>query len=169
VSTAVQALDELVAFADAAERQDPKLQQLAMEIADIRRRYPRAKIITYTEYTDSQQSVVQALREAEVDPILTMCGDDPDNIRLQITDRFRTQDGLVLVSSDAAAEGLNLHERCHHLIQPELPFNPNRLDQRNGCIDNSTTQSSTICSCGAPSRSTSSCGSSPSTSVSGRD
>ncbi len=88
VSTVVQALDELVALADAAERQDPKLQQLAMEIADIRRRYLRANIIIYTEYIDSQQAVVQALREAEVDPILTMCGDDPDNVRMQITDRF---------------------------------------------------------------------------------
>ena len=135
VSTVVQALDELVALADAAERQDPKLQQLAMEVADIRRGYARANIIIYTEYTDSQQAMVQALREAEVDPIVTMCGDDPDNVRMQITDRFRTQDGLVLVSTDAAAEGLNLHERCHHLIHLELPFNPNRLEQRNGRID----------------------------------
>jgi hypothetical protein len=40
-----------------------------------------------------------------------------------------------LVSTDASAEGLNLHDRCHHLIHLELPFNPNRLEQRNGRID----------------------------------
>ena len=39
------------------------------------------------------------------------------------------------MSTDASAEGLNLHERCHHLIHVELPYNPNRIEQRNGRID----------------------------------
>jgi len=30
---------------------------------------------------------------------------------------------------------LNLHARCHHLLHLELPYNPNRLEQRNGRID----------------------------------
>ncbi|MBI3800828.1 MAG: SWF/SNF helicase family protein [Deltaproteobacteria bacterium] len=58
-----------------------------------------------------------------------------EHVCSQVTERFRTQDNLVLVSTDAAAEGLNLHDRCHHLIHLELPFNPNRLEQRNGRID----------------------------------
>jgi SNF2 family DNA or RNA helicase len=37
-------------------------------------------------------------------------------------------------STDATAEGLNLHERCHQLNHLELPCNPNRLEQRNGRI-----------------------------------
>jgi hypothetical protein len=64
-----------------------------------------------------------------------MTGDDDDKTRGSVTDRFRCQAGLILLSSDAAAEGLNLHQRCHHLIHLELPFNPNRLEQRNGRID----------------------------------
>ena len=28
-----------------------------------------------------------------------------------------------------------MHQRCHHLIHLELPFNPNRMEQRNGRID----------------------------------
>jgi hypothetical protein len=64
-----------------------------------------------------------------------MCGDDPEKKRTETTARFRTEDNLVLISTDAAAEGLNLHQRCHHLIHLELPFNPNRLEQRNGRID----------------------------------
>jgi len=63
------------------------------------------------------------------------CGDDDEKTRTKVTDRFRREDGLVLVSTDASAEGLNLHEKCHHLIHLELPFNPNRLEQRNGRID----------------------------------
>jgi hypothetical protein len=84
---------------------------------------------------DSQQAAAQALREAGVGEVLTMSGEDDAHARGKITDRFRAQSNLVLVSTDTAAEGLNLHERCHHLIHLELPFNPNRLEQRNGRID----------------------------------
>ena len=41
----------------------------------------------------------------------------------------------MLVSTDSLAEGLNLHQRCFHLIHLDLPYNPNRLEQRNGRID----------------------------------
>jgi superfamily II DNA/RNA helicase len=58
-----------------------------------------------------------------------------DGARGRITERFRSESGLILVSTDASAEGLNLHQRCHNLIHLELPFNPNRLEQRNGRID----------------------------------
>jgi hypothetical protein len=51
---------------------------------------------------------------------------------MRITERFRTRHNQVLVSTDASAEGLNLQERCYHLIHAELPWNPNRLEQRNG-------------------------------------
>src|SRR5208283_4057267 len=70
-----------------------------------------------------------------VGTVLTMSGEDDEKTRTNVTTRFRTEHRLVLVSTDAAAEGLNLHQRCHHLIHLELPFNPNRLEQRNGRID----------------------------------
>jgi hypothetical protein len=41
----------------------------------------------------------------------------------------------VLVATDTASEGINLHEQCHRLVHMEVPFNPNRLEQRNGRID----------------------------------
>src|SRR5207253_7584136 len=74
-------------------------------------------------------------QRAGLGEVLTMSGDDDDRTRSAITEHFRTRDGLVLVSTDAAAEGLNLQARCHHLLHLELPFNPNRLEQRNGRID----------------------------------
>ena len=42
---------------------------------------------------------------------------------------------IILVSTNSMAEGLNLHQRCFHLIHLDLPYNPNRLEQRNGRID----------------------------------
>lgn len=131
----VVALDDLVSLAADALAQDPKLQQLLGEIRSIRKEEPEANILIYTEYVDSQTAAVEFLRSAGVGEILTLRGDDPYAARTETTDRFRTQSNLVLVSTDASAEGLNLHERCHQLIHLELPFNPNRLEQRNGRID----------------------------------
>lgn len=52
--------------------------------------------------------------------------------RSRTTPRLSTEDQLVLVSTDATAEGLNLHSRCFNLVHVELPYNPNRLELRNG-------------------------------------
>ena len=41
----------------------------------------------------------------------------------------------ILICTDAAREGINLQTRCHDLIHVDLPWNPSRLQQRNGRID----------------------------------
>ncbi|NLE36763.1 MAG: DEAD/DEAH box helicase [Pirellulaceae bacterium] len=136
VSNVVEHLEELIGLADDAESQDPKLDRLIAEIAAIRQAEPRANVLVYSEYVDSQQAAARALKAVpRIGAVLTMSGDDGDLQRAAITERFRNEDNLVLVSTDSAAEGLNLHQRCHHLIHLELPFNPNRLEQRNGRID----------------------------------
>lgn len=135
VSNVLEHLDELVSLADAASQQDPKLAELVKLIKDIRKEETAASILVYTEYVDSQRVVVAALKQASIGTVVSMSGEDNDRQRAAVTERFRTQEGLVLVSTDSAAEGLNLHQRCHHLIHLELPFNPNRLEQRNGRID----------------------------------
>lgn len=131
----VAALDDLVALADRALPLDPKLAQLVAEIRSIRAAEPGVNVLVYTEYTDTLEVAAEALDRAGLGPVLTMRGDHGEAERMATTERFRSQDRLVLVSTDAAAEGLNLHQRCHHLIHLELPFNPNRLEQRNGRID----------------------------------
>ncbi len=135
VTSVVEALDSLVELAENAADQDPKLDELARQIAEIRQQEPRANVLVYTEYTDSQLAARKFLEARGFKNILTMSGDDDDAARGKVTASFRTRDDLILVSTDAAAEGLNLHQRCHHLIHLELPFNPNRLEQRNGRID----------------------------------
>jgi hypothetical protein len=141
-------LESLVALAEQAASHDPKIFALFGELAEIRKAEPHANVLVYTEYTTSQDAVAKALKDAGYN-VLTLSGDDPygsaksdgdkadDELRTrtEITDRFRNADGIVMVCTDAAAEGLNLHQRCHHLIHLELPFNPNRLEQRNGRID----------------------------------
>ena len=48
---------------------------------------------------------------------------------------FAKPEFILLVSTDAASEGLNLQDHCHRVIHYELPFNPNRMLQRQGRVD----------------------------------
>lgn len=43
--------------------------------------------------------------------------------------------GTVLLATDAAGEGLNLHHNCRIVVNLELPWNPIRLEQRIGRVD----------------------------------
>ncbi|MCA0454913.1 MAG: DEAD/DEAH box helicase [Chloroflexi bacterium] len=119
----------------ASRAHDVKLDVLLNEIKQIRQLEPQTNILVYTEYVDSLMAAQEQLKAAKVGKIVTITGNDSSEQRQQITHQFRTQDNLILISTDTSAEGLNLHDRCHHLIHLELPWNPNRLEQRNGRID----------------------------------
>jgi superfamily II DNA or RNA helicase len=41
----------------------------------------------------------------------------------------------ILIATDAAREGLNLQAHCWNLFHYDLPWNPSRLEQRNGRVD----------------------------------
>lgn len=134
------ALQAVAALAREARSEDPKLHALVSAVREIRATEPEANVLVYTEYADSMVAAHDALvaersRGGLVGQVLMLSGDDAEAARALITARFTREDGLVLVSTDASAEGLNLHARCHHLIHLELPYNPNRLEQRNGRID----------------------------------
>ncbi len=60
---------------------------------------------------------------------------DSERERTRAAERCAEKDDIILVSTDSLAEGLNLHQRCFNLIHLDLPYNPNRLEQRNGRID----------------------------------
>lgn len=133
-------LEDLMALADRALSQDPKLETTLEVLLHIRSVEPRANVLIYTEYTDSQEALKSVLDKAVGEGRLTgtvvsLNGDDDVATRKKVTDEFMSRDDLILVSTDATAEGLNLQRQCHHLIHLELPYNPNRLEQRNGRID----------------------------------
>jgi superfamily II DNA or RNA helicase len=130
---AAAALRTLIALGEAAAPQDPKLAALLLEIRLIRLQHPGANVLVYTEYADSQRAAVEAL--AELGGILAISGICSEQERSGAAERFAAEDGLILISTDSLAEGLNLHQRCFHLIHLDLPYNPNRLEQRNGRID----------------------------------
>lgn len=141
VTSSVDVLKNILAKAERAISHDLKVEQLMVEIRQIRNAEPRANILIYTEYVDSLRVIEERIRQEKLGAVLTIHGGAQDEnqpikvSRKTVTEQFRSKDNLILVSTDAAAEGLNLHDRCHHLIHFELPWNPNRLEQRNGRID----------------------------------
>ena len=69
--------------------------------------------------------------------ITIMHGQLPDTAQQEIVERFgRREDPLrLLLCSDVASEGLNLHYFCHRLVHFDLPWSLMVFQQRNGRID----------------------------------
>ncbi len=133
----VAALATLIRLGEAAAPYDPKLSAMLHEVREIRAAYPATNILVYTEYADSQLAALRALRRAHdiEGEVLAISGLDPEPERARVAECCAERDGIILISTDSMAEGLNLQRRCFHLIHLDLPYNPNRLEQRNGRID----------------------------------
>jgi hypothetical protein len=55
--------------------------------------------------------------------------------RRAAAEAFTTGTARLLLATDAASEGLNLHRRCRLVVNLELPWTPTRLEQRVGRVD----------------------------------
>jgi superfamily II DNA or RNA helicase len=93
----------------------------------------REPAIVFTEYRDTLARLERTLASAGHRVTLMHGGLGPDE-RDQAQRRFNAEGG-VLLATDAAAEGLNLHQRCRMVIHYELPWSPTRLEQRAGRVD----------------------------------
>lgn len=94
-----------------------------------------ANVIVFTEYRDTQSYLLEALKERGFKTV-HINGKMSQEARREQIDVFNSsKESLILVATDAASEGLNLQDNCHTLINYELPWNPNRLEQRNGRVD----------------------------------
>src|ERR1700750_1561518 len=61
--------------------------------------------------------------------------DEREDLKRAFNDDPVTEPLRILICTDAAREGINLQSRCYDLIHVDLPWNPARLEQRNGRID----------------------------------
>jgi superfamily II DNA or RNA helicase len=117
-----------------ADRPDPKIERL---LAELRKRTINGeKVIVFTEYRDTLDAIRTALSSSDfADRFVELTGGLSNRQRRQRIEAFAAHDCRVLLATDAASEGLNLQDHCHRLLHVELPWNPNRLEQRNGRID----------------------------------
>ena len=87
---------------------------------------------------DTLESAIAGTHRAE-ERIATIDGRTMGRRRKEIQRRFNTEparDPLrILLATDAAREGLNFQAHCTDLFHFDLPWNPGRIEQRNGRID----------------------------------
>jgi SNF2 family DNA or RNA helicase len=100
------------------------------------------RVIIFTEYRATQKWLYDVLARhgfAEQERLELIYGGMPSDQREPIKAAFQSspEDASVriLLATDAASEGVNLQNHCSKLIHYEIPWNPNRMEQRNGRVD----------------------------------
>jgi SNF2 family DNA or RNA helicase len=88
-------------------------------------------IVVFTEYRDTLQHIHALLGRTSV----VLHGGLSREERARALNTFVHRPRSVLLATDAAGEGLNLHHSCRAVINLELPWNPMRLEQRIGRVD----------------------------------
>ncbi len=137
-----QLLAEMSETADAARGQpDARVGHLARWCQT----HPDRRVLVFTEYADTKRYLERQLRAAlspgrEDDPrIVTFHGGMAHEAREEVKRAFNADPTVnplrVLVATDAAREGVNLQNHCADLFHFDIPWNPSRLEQRNGRID----------------------------------
>lgn len=109
------------------------------------RRWSSRRLIIFTEYVDTKRYLAKILQAAfdgtdrGDERLAEFHGGLSEDQREEIArsfngdlDRYPVR---ILLATDAAREGLNLHGRCADLLHFDVPWNPARLEQRNGRID----------------------------------
>ncbi len=96
----------------------------------------RRKLLVFTEHRDTLNQLVSRLRTflGRDDAVVAIHGGVRREDRRRIQELFRhDKDCSILVATDAAGEGVNL-QRAHLLVNYDLPWNPNRIEQRFGRV-----------------------------------
>lgn len=100
------------------------------------------RVIIFTEYRTTQkwlQGMLAAEGLAEGNRLMTIYGGMDIKDREIVKAAFQANPNVspvrILLATDAASEGLNLQNHCWQLIHYEIPWNPNRMEQRNGRVD----------------------------------
>jgi hypothetical protein len=88
-------------------------------------------LVVFTEYRDT----LVHLRDAVAPDAAIIHGGLSRQERRRALEAFTRGRKKILMATDAAGEGLNLHHTCRIIINLELPWNPMRLEQRIGRVD----------------------------------
>ena len=120
-------LERLTALASIAIGRESKVHALRRLVRRI-----HEPAIVFTEYRDTLQHICAELDE--FDP-LTLHGGLSSRERADVVRAFNAGRSSLLLATDAASEGLNLHHRCRSVVNLDIPWTPLRLEQRIGRVD----------------------------------
>ena len=97
----------------------------------------RRKLIIFTEHKDSLNYLEKRIQGVLGDPhgVTTIHGGTNREHRREVQEEFNNNPAVqVLIATDAAGEGVNLHRSCSLMVNYDMPWNPCRLEQRFGRI-----------------------------------
>jgi superfamily II DNA or RNA helicase len=109
-------------------------------------RWNERRVLIFTENREGTKRWLRQFLEQAIDStdrskdrLAVIDGLTAGPLRQEIQRRFNShpsKDPLrILLATDAAREGLNFQAHCHDLFHFDLPWNPGRIEQRNGRID----------------------------------
>ena len=96
----------------------------------------REKLIIFTEHRDTLRYLTNKIRSLMMNEaaVVTIHGGMLRDERRKVEELFKQDKEVrILIATDAAGEGINL-QRAHLMVNYDLPWNPNRLEQRFGRI-----------------------------------
>ncbi|HPY63801.1 MAG TPA: helicase-related protein [Bacillota bacterium] len=96
----------------------------------------REKLIIFTEHRDTLRYLTYKIRSllGNDEAVVTIHGGMLRDERRKVEETFmQDKEVRILIATDAAGEGINL-QRAHLMVNYDLPWNPNRLEQRFGRI-----------------------------------
>jgi superfamily II DNA or RNA helicase len=101
-------------------------------------REPAQRLLIFTEFKDTLEYLVRCLeswglRVGQIHGGMRPGSREEPGTRLHTEQQFREGHIQILVATEAAGEGINL-QVCHILFNYDIPWNPNRLEQRMGRI-----------------------------------
>lgn len=127
-------LKRIIEFGETlSPRDDDKLQKLKNEIIP-ELMAKDSKIIVFTKYKDTLDYLEKNIKSRDYETFV-MHGDMSLNARTEIFAKFDRAKAAILIATDVISEGLNLQRLSSNVVHYELPWNPNRLEQRNGRVD----------------------------------
>lgn len=94
------------------------------------------KLIIFTEHRDTLHYLTERIQTLIGNPnaVVTIHGSMPWAERRKVQEAFKNDPEVqILVATDAAGEGINL-QQAHLMVNYDLPWNPNRIEQRFGRI-----------------------------------
>ncbi len=100
--------------------------------------HPEQRLLLFTEFRDTLDYLVDRLktwgfRVGFIHGSMKSGSRDEPGTRLYVEQQFREGGIQILVATEAAGEGINL-QVCNILFNYDIPWNPNRLEQRMGRI-----------------------------------
>ncbi|HFS8459163.1 TPA: DEAD/DEAH box helicase [Vibrio cholerae] len=129
----LEQLDILIAESEQVLITDPKLKEFKeVLIPSILANNKSEKVLIFTEYRSTQEYLKTALEEYYGDGCVNLInGSMKHQVRREAIRNFEDV-GQFLISTEAGGEGINLQDKCHIMINYDLPWNPMRLVQRIG-------------------------------------